>query len=265
MRLAKCFIKFPSSHAANNGIRTATAVLLFILLVLGGCRTAYKSEKHLPERVILLHGLGRSEHAMFYLQKRINSAGFSTQSISYRSMKDNPDTIIDSVGEEVMRCCHNKGDTVHFVGHSLGGLVVRAYLEKYPLQNIGHVVLLGTPNQGSELVDKYGESWLFGLLGPTARQLGTGQADFPKRIAHPYYPLGIIAGSSSILPMTSRVLPGPDDGMVAVESTKVEGMTDYILVDTNHSMLIYNETVADEVIHFLRKGEFSHASSLSSP
>ena len=240
-------------------------VCLALIVVWSGCQSLPKTATERPEQVVLLHGFGRSNKAMFSLQRRINEAGYATYNIEYRSMKDTPDVIVDKVGKNIAQCCMDNGRLVHFVGHSLGGLVVRAYLERHQLTNLGRVVLLGTPNQGSELVDRYEKEWFFGMLGPTARELGTDLADFPKRIAHPYYPLGIIAGASSYRPILSRLLPGPDDGMVAVESTIMEGMTDFLLVDTSHGMLRYNKKVAEEVIYFLRHGKFSHASADSLP
>jgi len=245
--------------------RKVTGVLLAFMLVFGGCKSVYEFANPPPEQVVLLHGLGRTNHAMSYLQKRISAAGYATHNIEYRSLKDTPDTILDKVGEEIARCCKDNGRPVHFVGHSLGGLIVRAYLERQPLKNIGRVVLIGTPNQGSELVDRYGDDWFFGLFGPTARELGTDRTDLPKRIAPPYYPLGIVAGASSFRPILSSILPGPDDGMVAVESTKMVGMTDFLLVDTTHGMLRYNKTVAEEAIYFLIHGKFSHSAAVSLP
>ena len=248
-----------------NATRIVTGVLLALMLGLGGCKSVYEFSNPPREQVILLHGLGRTDRAMFFLQKRISEAGYTTHNIEYRSLKDTPDVIINKVGEEIARCCKNNGRPVHFVGHSLGGLVVRAYLERHPLNNLGRVVLIGTPNQGSELVDRYGDDWFFGLLGPTARELGTDRSDLPKRIAPPHYPLGIVAGASSFRPIFSRILPGPDDGMVAVESTKMAGMTDFLLVDTSHGMLRYNKTVAEEAIYFIRHGKFSHSPAVLPP
>jgi hypothetical protein len=143
--------------------------------------------------------------------------------------------------------------------------MIRAYLDKRPLDNLGRVVLLGTPNQGNELVDKYSEEWLLMIMGPTARELGTGEDSFPNRIGAPYYPVGIIAGTSSSNPLTSEALPGPDDGVVSVESTKLEGMTDYIEVDTSHSRLRSDEIVAGEVVHFLKYERFSPSRGDTNP
>lgn len=237
--------------------------LCFLLFVLMGCQNVNEFEP--TEQVVLLHGLGRSGSAMYLLGKRINEAGYQTHIIEYDSLKKSPDLIIKAVGQEIDERCRDNGLTVHFVGHSLGGLIIRAYLDQKPINHLGRVVLLGTPNQGSELVDKFGEEWLLRITGPTVRELGTDEDSFPNRIGAPYYPIGIIAGTSSSNPLTSRSLPGPDDGLVSVESTKLEGMTDFIEVDTSHSRLRYNETAAREVVYFLKHGRFSYSTAATVP
>jgi len=243
-------------------LAVAAWLLGSLVLVIGGCSLPNKHDS--AEQVILLHGLGRQGSAMFLLQKRIRDAGYEAHSIEYASLQAPPDVILKKVGEQIALLCKDDSRPVHFVGHSLGGLIVRAYLDQKPLKNLGRVVLLGTPSQGSELVDTYGDSWLFKILGPTARVLGTDEDSFPNRIGPPYYPLGIIAGTSSFT-ITDDHLPGPDDGLVSVKSTKIDGMTDFLLVDTSHSMMRYNETVALETIHFLKKGYFSQSSADSKP
>jgi pimeloyl-ACP methyl ester carboxylesterase len=238
-------------------------LLGFLVVVTGGCSIHNKDGS--AEQVILLHGLGRQGSAMFLLQKRIREAGYEAHSIEYASLQEPPEVILEKVGEQIALLCKDDSRPVHFVGHSLGGLVVRAYLDQKPLINLGRVVLLGTPSQGSELVDIYGDSWLLTILGPTARELGTDDDSFPNRIGPPYYPLGIIAGTSSFNPLTDDHLPGPDDGLVSVKSTKIDGMTDFLLVDTSHSMMRYKETVARETIHFLKEGHFSQPPADSNP
>jgi len=151
---------------------------LWMLLAAGGC--SYHDNPDAPEQVILLHGLGRKGHAMFLLQKRICEAGYEAHSIEYASLQEPPEVILEKVGEQIELNCNDDGRPVHFVGHSLGGLIVRAYLDQRPLKNLGRVVLLGTPSRGSELVDIYGDSWLARILGPTARVLGTDENSFPK-------------------------------------------------------------------------------------
>ena len=246
------------------GCLAAVAWLLGpLVLMIGGCSPPNKQDA--AEKVILLHGLGRQGSAMFLLQKRIRETGYEAHSIEYESLQEPPEVILEKVGEQIALLCRDDSRPVHFVAHSLGGLIIRAYLDQRPPINLGRVVLLGTPNQGSELVDIYGDIWLFKVLGPTAHELGTDEDSFPNRIAPPYYPLGIMAGTSGSNPLTDDHLAGPDDGVVSVKSTKIDGMTDFMLVDTSHSMMRYNETVARETIHFLKKGRFSKSSTTSNP
>ena len=245
-----------------NRLAAGMWLLSLLVVTIGGCSLPNKQDA--AEQVVLLHGLGRKGSAMFLLQKRIREAGYEVHSIEYASLQEPPEVILEKVGEQIERYCRNDSRPVHFVGHSLGGLIVRAYLDQKPSINLGRVVLLGTPSQGSELVDIYGDSWLFKIMGPTARLLGTDEDSFPNQIGPPYYPLGIIAGTSSFT-ITDGNLPGADDGVVSVKSTKIDGMTDFLLVDTSHSMMRYNERVARETIHFLKEGHFSQSPADSNP
>ncbi len=222
------------------------------------------------ERVVLLHGLGRSKKAMLLLEYRLIKAGFEVHNIGYPSREEGPDALLQLVGEQVEACCTGDGRVVHFVAHSLGGLIVRAYLDQRPSLRLGRAVLLGTPNQGSRLVDRFGDLQLFELLaGPTAKVLGTDASSFPRQIGLPYYPIGIIAGSRTLNPLSDKLLAGESDGAVALENTKLEGMTDFLIVDTGHTFMRYSAEVAAEVIHFLQHGRFSRSelsgSSIGSP
>ena len=145
---------------------------------------------------------------------------------------------------------------MHFVGHSLGGLVIRAYLAERQVQNLGRVVLLGTPNKGTQLVDRYGDKWWFKLLGPNARALGTGNGSLPDLLPAPDYPVGVIAGTRKGFD-NDHILPGPDDGLVTVASTRLKGMADFIVLETGHSAMRYSKPVAEQTVRFLRTGQFS--------
>ena len=128
--------------------------------------------------VVLLHGLGRSKTAMWLLASRLQDAGFHVERIGYRSLTQSPDEIVTDVSRKIDACCAGHRQKVHFVGHSLGGLLIRAYLQEHRVDHLGRVVLIGTPNHGTELVDSFRDSCLFQLLGPTTAALGTDSA-FP--------------------------------------------------------------------------------------
>ena len=143
---------------------------------------------------------------------------------------------------------------IHFAGHSLGGLLIRAYLANHNVANLGRVVLIGTPNQGTTFVDKFRDDWWMQLFGPLPLALGTDAQSFPNSIPPPYYPVGVIGGIADR--KNEDILPGQDDGLVSLESVKLEGMTDMIVINSSHSMMRYNSTVARQTIEFIKNGQF---------
>ncbi|NNE22402.1 MAG: alpha/beta fold hydrolase [Rhizobiales bacterium] len=207
--------------------------------------------------VVVLHGLGRSKMAMWPLALRLRRAGYRAELISYSSLRDTRDEMLKDIARQVAACCLGKSGKVHFVGHSLGGVMVRAYLAKHDVPNLGRVVLLGTPNGGSGMIDHLKDAWWFGLLGPVARDLGTGADSYPRSIGPPDYPVGIIAGKFPLIP-NERMLPGDDDGLVSVAETKIEGMSDFLVIETRHVGLRYSVEAARQVVRFLDTASFDH-------
>ena len=132
------------------------------------------------ETVVLLHGLGRTRAAMWPMAVRIEKAGFDVVRIGYDSLRQTPEQILAEVSRQIDACCANLPASVHFVGHSLGGLMIRAYLAGHEVRSRGRVVLIATPNAGTPLVDAYGDAWWMDLVGPTAKSLGTGLDSFPN-------------------------------------------------------------------------------------
>ncbi len=196
---------------------------------------------------------------MWLLERRLENAGFRVESIGYRSLSESPDQILDAMARKIAKCCIGKSSELHFVGHSLGGLLIRAYLANNTVPNLGRVVLIGTPNRGSEIVDKYKDKWWLKLLGPTVQALGTQRGSLARSLPRPNYPLGVIAGKKSEILRNEHLLPGPDDGLVSLESTKVRGMQDFVVVESGHSMMRYDKDVADQTISFLRTGRFTRS------
>jgi pimeloyl-ACP methyl ester carboxylesterase len=207
------------------------------------------------EIIVLLHGLGRSNASMWLLASRLEDAGYHVQRVGYSSLDQRPDEILEDISSQINRCCQKHSQSVHFVGHSLGGLMIRAYLQHNKVDNLGRVVLLGTPNKGTEAADHFSDSWLMKILGPTAEALGTGDRSFPNSLEAPYYPVGIIAGELKSK-ISNPVIPGKDDGLVSVEAAKMDCMTDFIVIKTGHSMMRHNSEVADQTIEFIKNGVF---------
>ena len=208
------------------------------------------------ETVVILHGLGRSSSAMWMLAKRLEVAGYRTERFGYRSLKQSPDEIVANLNAQLSRCCSAADRKVHFVGHSLGGLITRAFLARHQVPNLGRVVLLGTPSKGSSIADTFKDKWWFDLLGPTVKQLGTADGGLASSLPPPDYPVGVIAGVRDGR-KNEHILPGEDDGLVTVASTQFPGMTDFIVVPTGHSTMRYSKPVAAQVVSFLKTGMFA--------
>ena len=209
------------------------------------------------ETVVLIHGLGRTSDSMKSMAEHLSGQGFRVVKLDYPSTEEAPDALVAHVAAEVQRCCA-KARRVHFVAHSLGGILVRAHLARGPLPNLGRVVMLAPPNRGSEIVDAWGDSPLFAwALGPTAKELGTDAESFPNRLPAPDYEVGVIAGTDSINPVGSALIPGQSDGTVSVESTQLPGMTDFVTAPVSHTFIMNSEEVQDQVVRFLKRGRFS--------
>ena len=208
------------------------------------------------ECIVLLHGLWRSDASMNKMEDALGDAGYAVRNIGYDSTERPLQDLASETIPRALQACGDSG-TVHFVTHSMGGILLRQYLEHESIGNLGRVVMLGPPNQGSEVVDTYrdfpGFEW-FG--GPAGLQLGTGEASIPRALGPVTVDVGVIAGTRSINPILSAIIPDTDDGKVSVESTRVEGMNDHVEMPVNHVFMMRNREVIEQVIHYLQNGRF---------
>ena len=211
------------------------------------------------EPVILLHGLCRTERSMRPIQQALEREGFTVMNVDYPSRERTVEELSESVLSPVMAECRANGATqVHFVAHSLGGILIRQYAANHPDAPIGRVVMLGPPNAGSEVVDRLGEWRLFSWInGPAGKELSTSQSSVPNRLGPVRFQAGILAGNRSINWINSlMMIEGPDDGKVSVERTKLEGMTDHLVLPTSHPFLLRNREAIAQTTEFLRHGKF---------
>ncbi len=215
------------------------------------------------ECVILLHGLARTSSSMDELEEKLSNHGFFVANIDYPSRKMKIQELSEkAVNEGIIKCKASGSSLINFVTHSLGGILVRQYYQNHLPTNVNRVVMLGPPNNGSEVVDNLKDVPGYELInGPAGMELGTGEDDIPKQLGPVNFELGVIAGTQSINLILSMFLPNPDDGKVSVESAKVEGMCGFITLPVTHPFLMANDKVITEVISFLKNGRFTNKSS----
>jgi len=206
--------------------------------------------------VILLHGLARTDASMEKMEAALREDGFDVVNVSYPSREKTIAALADQAIRPALKQCPAQA-SVHFVTHSLGGILVRQYLSTESIPNLKRVVMLGPPNQGSEVVDKLADVPGFKLLnGPAGLQLGTGQSSVPNQLGEANFDVGIIAGNRSVNLILSTLIPGDDDGKVAIERTKLAGMHDHLVLPVTHTFMMRNPEVIEQVRHYLRKGHF---------
>ena len=215
------------------------------------------------ECVVLLHGLARSKASMSKLADYLDTEGFSVVNIDYPSRKKDIQTLSQETITKALSSCDTQDiSPVHFVTHSMGGILIREYLEHQEIKNLGRVVMLSPPNKGSEVVDKLKTFFFFKWLnGPAGQQLGTDRESVPNSLGPAHFELGIITGDRSVNLLLSRLIPGTDDGKVSVENAKLGGMKDFLVVHATHPFIMKNREVMAQVVNFLKNGMFLHSNN----
>ena len=218
----------------------------------------------MADPVLLLHGLARSERSMRPLARALRAHGFAPRSIDYPSRQHRIDALVDTVvAPAVERLEAGGAARVHFVTHSLGGVLTRAYAARRfdagdPLPEGSRAVMIAPPHGGSEVADIVRRVRpIRAYFGPSLDELGTDGDSVPLALG-PVRGIeaGVIAGDVNRYPILGRALPGPGDGSVAVERTRADGLADWTLVHRTHALITFAPDVTDATIRFLETGRF---------
>ncbi len=246
------------------------AFLVLSVLIFGSCelvQTVWADEvtTATPPKgcVVLLHGMGRTLRSLAPMASFLESAGYRAANIDYPSTAQPIETLAESAVSRGISTCRRDapGVPIHVVTHSLGGILVRYYLSRHKVTELGRVVMLSPPNQGSEAAQALRDFPFYRWLnGPAGQQLGIGEDSLPRSPGPVDFPLGIITGNeSSIFDFwLSAVFTGENDGKVSVARAKVDGMADFLVLPHTHTFIMQEEDVMQQVAFFLKNARFHH-------
>ncbi len=222
--------------------------LAILALLVSGCAPRGLAPEAPRELVVLVHGMGRSQFSMVPMQHRLGKQGFRTLNYGYDSFGPDIATIAEDLNAVIAR--ETEGDPpakVHFVTHSLGGIVVRQLIADDRPENLGRVVMMAPPNQGSHTADRLSR-WVGWMLRPIS-ELKTENSTVAAMAPPEAVEIAIIAGDS--------------DGKVSLEESQLEGAAEHVVVESGHTFIMNKPSVARLTGCFLRTGATSgceHAS-----
>lgn len=241
-------------------IKSLSLVVMIIISVnITSCaKTTSELQAKDGDYVVLFHGIRRSSSHMEGLQEYLEKLGYHVINVDYQSTVHEVDVLATMMNAKLSKQIP-EDKTVHYVGYSMGGVLIRVMMNQVKPKNLGRVVQLAPPNHGSEVADFLKDIWLFKkIYGPAGQQLATNQQQVQNLLGSVTYELGVIAGNRSIDPISSNIIPGDDDGKVSVESTKVSGMKQHIIVPATHEFFPSNKHVREQTAIFLKTGAFSY-------
>ncbi len=216
--------------------------------------------------VILLHALAKGSRSMRKIERDLNDEGYTVINLSYPSTKHSIEDLSEKyLAKAIKKLCTDKKKKIHFVTYSLGGIIVRQYLQNHHKLNIDKIVMIAPPNKGSEVVDFMKSNFLFKpffhwFFGPAGQQLGTKKSSYVNSALENtiHHEIGVIAGDSCINPFTPFLIKGPNDGRISVKNTKIKNMKDHIVIHSPHCFIASNDECIKQVSYFLSYGLFYH-------
>jgi pimeloyl-ACP methyl ester carboxylesterase len=211
----------------------------------------------MEDGVVLLHGILRTPLSMVGFARFFKKRGVRVLNLGYPSRKHDLAVLVNGIHDPIQRFRETFSGKIHFVGYSMGGLLIRAYLNRYGITGLGRVVLIGTPNGGSEVADYLQNRFLYQwVFGPAGQQLITDQRGFQHLFSPLKAEIGIIAGNKSMPPFGFTMAGTDNDGKVSVVSTHLMEEKDHLTLPTSHMGLLFHPKVRAQMLAFIMRGTF---------
>jgi len=220
------------------------------------------------EVVVLLHGSCGSNKNMECIADSMRILGYHIYSMEFNSSLNNSTDAAKTLSPRV-KYISSRHKKIHFIAHSMGGLIVRKILSEINLKNVDKVIQIATPNHGSELATFFKGNWLYKKIYGKAWGDFIIGGKFLKSLNEPHvsavgatnYELGSIAGNSSHFLLNFFFKSKDNDRRVSVSSTKLEGMKDHIIINANHRNIIKSKETILQIKSFLLDGKFDRSTS----
>ena len=236
-----------------SDIRRAWGTLEECQQALSDEKVARKLDPMSGTAVITLHGILRSSKSWTDLQRVLQPDGYTFVSIDYPSTQQSISDFADQLQGLIVSL---EGiERIHFVVHSMGGLIVRRWCQQYSDPRVERLVMIGTPNSGAEVASMLQKNLLFQLIfGPSGQELVADPETFISTLPLPTMEFAVIAGAKGDSNGFNPLIPGDDDGIVTVKSARLPGAQDYLSVRSLHSFLPWHPEVMDATRRFLSTG-----------
>ena len=214
------------------------------------------------EMVVLLHGLGRSHLQMKLLERFFRKNHYYVLNINYPSTKKPIEVLAENIWKIIQTQIHHHS-TCHFIGYSLGGVIIQAILQSHPVKPIGKIVLLGAPNHGSPIADRFKHhTWFKRIFGPAGTSLGSNNQLIYPLSKSLNLQIGCIAANisgylSMSYPISSFLIKKPHDGRVTIQSAQLQSMRDYLEIQCPHFYMPFSKSIRQPILNFFKKGSFT--------
>jgi len=223
---------------------------------------------HHQQQILILHGLGRSPRSMQKIEKALYKQDYRILNVGYSALTGTFEQVINQILEKIDQWIEPK-QTLHLVGHSFGGILIRGILANRKDWLFGRCVMIGSPNQGTAVASYALSHKVLRHLTPPITQELTPDSELMKLLPEPEIETGIIAGSKPynlVIPVTwfykKATNNAPGDGVVEISNTQCRNMSDFIVMPLHHSFMMWDSELIDQISHFLKNGCFIHLGKL---